>query len=93
MLDVLSVGFSCNTCKTLIPPARIFGDGGLDRDRELLACIGQEVVDFYDFCKKQYEAADVMGFERNNPLIQLPLAARSYLIINLVNLYKGENYA
>jgi hypothetical protein len=92
MPQVLSLDFSCGACNGQITPSQVFGKGGLDRETELLACIGQETVDFAAFVKKSHALADEMGISRNDNQIQMPILIRSRVVATMINAYMGENY-
>jgi hypothetical protein len=69
MYDVLQMGFSCGLCGKEIVPDAIFRKGGLDRDKEMLAWIGEATVSYMDAYRRVMEKAEVDGLSQREIIL------------------------
>ena len=96
MYDVLQMGFSCGLCGKTIVPDAIFREGKLDREKEMLAWIGEATIAYMDAYRTVMEKAEEDGLSQRDILfdqnIWKELNKYSGEVQARITHYKGENY-
>jgi len=92
MYDVLQMGFSCGMCGKTIVPDAIFREGKLDREKEMLAWIGEAAVNYMNAHESIMQKAKEDGIHPLDARIGVLLNPASAEVYNRVMIYKGENY-